>query len=91
MVHDNLLDLTLLRSPSNPDPDADIGEHEFTYSLLPHKYDLIRSAVIIESTCPPGTTIKIKNKIAKSLKFNDQINIAYCPERILPGLSLIHI
>ena len=28
-----------------------MGEHEFTYSLLPHKYDLIRSAVIIESTC----------------------------------------
>ena len=51
MVHDNLLDLNLLRSPSNPDPDADMGEHEFTYSLLPHKHDLIRSAVITESTC----------------------------------------
>tara|TARA_Y100000996_G_scaffold397623_1_gene364829 strand:- start:216 stop:839 length:624 start_codon:yes stop_codon:yes gene_type:complete len=51
MVHDNLLDLNLLRSPSNPDPDADIGEHSFTYSLLPHKQDLIRSSVIAESTC----------------------------------------
>ena len=51
MVHDNLLDLNLLRSPSNPDPDADMGKHEFTYSLLPHKHDLIRSAVILESTC----------------------------------------
>ncbi len=51
MVHDNLLDLNLLRSPSNPDPDADMGEHSFTYSLLPHKLDLIRSAVIKESTC----------------------------------------
>ena len=46
MVHDDLLDLNLLRSPSNPDPDADMGEHEFTYSLLPHKHDLIRSGVI---------------------------------------------
>ena len=44
-----------------------------------------KDTIIIESTCPPGTTIKIKNKIAKSLKFNDQINIAYCPERILLG------
>ena len=51
MVHDNLLDLNLLRSPSNPDPDADIGEHTFTFSLLPHKKDLIRSTVIKESTC----------------------------------------
>ena len=51
MVHDNLLDLNLLRSPSNPDPDADIGEHSFTFSLLPHKKDLIRSTVIKESTC----------------------------------------
>ena len=51
MVHDNLLDLNLLRSPSNPDPDADMGEHTFTYSLLPHKQDLIRSSVITESTC----------------------------------------
>ena len=51
MVHDNLLDLNLLRSPSNPDPDADMGEHEFTYSLFPHKHDLIRSSVITESTC----------------------------------------
>ena len=51
MVHDNLLDLNLLRSPSNPDPDADMGEHEFIYSLFPHEHDLIRSGVIIESTC----------------------------------------
>ncbi len=51
MIHDNLLDLNLLRSPSNPDPDADMGEHTFTYSLLPHKQDLIRSSVIEESTC----------------------------------------
>ena len=33
MVHDNILDLNLLRSPSNPDPDADEGSHTFTYSL----------------------------------------------------------
>ena len=28
--------LTLLRSPTYPDPQADWGEHQFTYSLLPH-------------------------------------------------------
>jgi alpha-mannosidase len=28
--------LTLLRSPTSPDPEADQGLHHFTYSLLPH-------------------------------------------------------
>jgi alpha-mannosidase len=28
--------LSLLRSPTHPDPEADQGEHHFTYSLLPH-------------------------------------------------------
>ncbi|MCR4439735.1 MAG: alpha-mannosidase [bacterium] len=32
----NVMRITLLRSPKNPDPNADMGEHEFTYSLLPH-------------------------------------------------------
>jgi alpha-mannosidase len=31
-----LIRLTLLRSPTNPDPEADQGRHQFTYSLLPH-------------------------------------------------------
>lgn len=33
---DNVLRLTLLRSPKWPDPQADRGAHEFTYSLYPH-------------------------------------------------------
>jgi alpha-mannosidase len=33
---DNVLRLTLLRSPKWPDPQADMGRHEFTYSLYPH-------------------------------------------------------
>jgi alpha-mannosidase len=31
-----LIRLTLLRSPTNPDPEADQGRHLFIYSLLPH-------------------------------------------------------
>ena len=33
---DNVLRLSLLRSPEWPDPHADEGHHEFTYSLYPH-------------------------------------------------------
>ena len=28
--------ISLLRSPTMPDPEADQGEHRFAYSLLPH-------------------------------------------------------
>lgn len=35
-ARDNVLRLTLLRSPAYPDPHADEGFHRFTYSLYPH-------------------------------------------------------
>ncbi len=35
-VRDNVLALSLLRAPTHPDPDADQGEHTFTYALYPH-------------------------------------------------------
>lgn len=35
-IHDNVMRITLLRSPTMPDPMADFGEHQFTYSLYPH-------------------------------------------------------
>ena len=38
-VKANVLRLTLLRATTSPDPDADRGRHEFTYSLFPHPGD----------------------------------------------------
>jgi alpha-mannosidase len=38
-VQGDVVRLTLLRSPTYPDPNADKGEHRFTYSLLPHRGD----------------------------------------------------
>lgn len=38
-IRDNVLRLTLLKAPTSPDPDADMGNHAFTYSLLPHEGD----------------------------------------------------
>jgi alpha-mannosidase len=35
-IRDNIMRITLLRSPTMPDPTADIGEHDFKYSLYPH-------------------------------------------------------
>lgn len=45
---DNVLGLTLLRSPVYPDPLADAGEHRFTYALYPHRGDW-RSGTILEA------------------------------------------
>ena len=36
---DNVLRLSLLRAPEWPDPHADEGRHQFTYSLYPHGGD----------------------------------------------------
>ncbi len=44
-VHGNVIDLNLLRATTQPDPDADLGSHEFIYSLLPHAGSLLESDV----------------------------------------------
>ncbi|HHY82899.1 MAG TPA: alpha-mannosidase [Clostridiales bacterium] len=38
-IKDNCMRITLLRSPVDPDPEADKGIHEMCYSLLPHAGD----------------------------------------------------
>lgn len=38
-IHDNVLRLTLLKGAVAPDPTADLGNHQFTYALLPHDGD----------------------------------------------------
>jgi alpha-mannosidase len=44
----NVLRLSLLRSPEWPDPDADQGHHEFTYSLYPHAGSWMQSFTVRE-------------------------------------------
>lgn len=36
-THGNLMRLSLLRSPKKPDANADMGNHEMEYAILPHK------------------------------------------------------
>ncbi|MBS3786933.1 alpha-mannosidase [Candidatus Bipolaricaulota bacterium] len=50
--------LSLLRGPSSPDPESDMGPHQFTYSLLPHQGDFRETGVIKQSyelNTSPGT------------------------------------
>jgi len=39
-IQDNVMRLTLLKSPVYPDPTADLGEHEFTYRLYSRRDNL---------------------------------------------------
>jgi alpha-mannosidase len=50
-VTENVLGLSLLRSPLYPDPDADQGHHRFTYALMPHGDGLEASGVIEAASC----------------------------------------
>ncbi len=48
-VSDHVIDLNLLRAPTHPDPDADLGHHEFAYAFLPHRGTLEQSEAIEEA------------------------------------------
>ena len=60
------------------------------YSILP----LLKEGdtILIESTCPVGTTEKVTKKIfSQRPELNQKIFIAYCPERVLPGNALFEL
>ncbi|XP_073852508.1 alpha-mannosidase 2C1 isoform X6 [Macaca fascicularis] len=45
-VQGSVLSLSLLRAPKAPDATADMGRHEFTYALMPHKGSFQDAGVI---------------------------------------------
>lgn len=45
-LNGSMLDINLLRSPSYPDETADQGIHEFTYSLFPHKGNVMTGEAV---------------------------------------------
>jgi alpha-mannosidase len=44
---ENVMRLSLLRSPKQPDPTCDMGEHHFAYAMMPHRGDW-RSAAVVD-------------------------------------------
>jgi alpha-mannosidase len=43
------LRISLLRAPKSPDPEADMGRHEFAYALLPHAGGWREAGVVAEA------------------------------------------
>ncbi|MDQ0255865.1 alpha-mannosidase [Evansella vedderi] len=61
-IKDNVMALSLLKGAIHPDPKADMGIHQFTYSLYPfagvaHKQDVEREATYLNNklVAKPGT------------------------------------
>ncbi len=70
----NVMGISLLRSPKFPDPDADMGVQEFTYSLMVHDGDWRAGGVdlqaqalnapLIGSPLPPDRTGQVRQRWA---------------------------
>ncbi|WP_096189003.1 alpha-mannosidase [Evansella halocellulosilytica] len=70
-IKDNVMALSLLKGAIHPDPEADKGIHQFTYSLYPfsgvaHKQDVEREAIYLNNNlvAKPGT---VKTPFTESL------------------------
>ena len=84
-IKNNVARISLLRSTTGPDPDADQGFHQFKYSLLPHSGKLdkitIASAYRLNDTafaitCGQSTSDILKNEeLLKCLITSDSSNI----------------
>lgn len=85
--------LIVVPTPFKGDHEPDISYVEAaTEGIIPLLKE--NDLYIIESTSPIGTTEKMKDLIySKRPELTDKINIAYCPERVLPGnvmYELVH-
>lgn len=86
-------------TPFLPDRTADLSfVHAAARAVAPH----LRAGqlVVLESTSPPGTTAQLASWLAEEradLKFplgdeqSPDVNVAHCPERVLPGRIMIEI
>lgn len=64
-VKDNVLRLTLLKSPALPDPHADKGDHRFTYSVLPHQGDWLAGNTVREAWAVNSPLKAMRGSLAK--------------------------
>lgn len=60
-------------------------------SISPHVRE--GNLIILESTSPPGTTTNIvaEHAVPSHLKIGEDVFVAHCPERVLPGRILIEV
>ena len=67
-VRGTRMQISLLRSPKRPDPQADMGAHNFTYALYPHVGDAVDGGTIEESVSLNQPALVVKGSAKKSLR-----------------------
>ena len=84
---------TPLNKDSSKTPKPDI---QFVFEAIKSIKNFLKKGdlIVIESTCPVGTTEEIKNYLINNTNLSiEEFYLAYCPERVLPGniiYELIH-
>jgi len=79
-------------TPFKPDKTADLSYVEDGFRrIIP--YLKKGNIIVLESTSPPGTTRDFMGSILKEAGFipGQDVYVAYCPERVLPGRILIEL
>lgn len=71
-----------LSNKTKPEPNL---EHVFDAAKKISKVVQDGNLIILESTCPVGTTESVKNVFEQSGANVENLHFAYCPERVLPG------
>ena len=71
----NELRLSLLRSPRSPDPEADIGRHEFAYALVPHAGGWREAGIVGEAACFNAPLRAIPGPAPESFAWVDDSNL----------------
>ncbi len=90
-IKDNVMRLTLLKSAIYPDPKADEGVHDFTYSILPHSEIWYKSEVIKEAwdLNNPILVFDGKDELSRLLEVENEGVTIDCIKRSEDGEDII--
>ena len=76
-IKDGAMKLSLLRSPKSPDYAADMGEHDFTYSLYPHT-----GTVTEGGTIEAGNALNLPAQVVKGAFVDDRKLVKVSSDRV---------
>lgn len=66
-IVENVIDVCLLRSPTDPDPEADMGNHQFKLSLLPHHDHFSNSDIVAKALQFNNPPLVLNGKLKKNI------------------------
>lgn len=84
-THGNLMRLSLLRSPKSPDANADMGDHEFSYAIYPHKGSLSHKTVKLGLQFNYHYKFYLSSEVAKA--FEQFIMLSGDPNVVLSNIK----